>query len=332
MKDLYKRLGVSPGVARALLSEAIERHPDTALKASAREVLLSERREAYDNALAQLRRIGQLRANLGLAHTELWQQTQSGDFDVSARGHQSQLQALRDDIQRNQQTHAESGSAPRRPRWNTALRALAIFAGLGVWIWYLLASNGPVNESRTTRSGDAATESVTHQSTADGATKPPPQFVYDEVELDQVNREARTSTLGPPIEMPQTGVVFRAQRSKKAWPELRVKSGNRAGNFFVKVLLDGTTREVAHLFVRSGEVASITLPPGEYKVRYASGAQWFGEKEWFGPKTMAAEGVDAIELRVIKSATGYQLLGGELTLEKQVDGNFADHAISIENF
>jgi hypothetical protein len=335
MKDLYKRLGVSPGVARAILTEAIDRNPDTSLKTAAREILLSEHRAEYDNAHAQLRRIGQLRANLGLAHATAWQQTNSSDFDVSARGHHSQLKALRDEIQHKQQTHTDGSLVPRRAWWDTSLRASAILIGLGMWIWYLLPANEPATESHVSRSFDATPDSATNQSTREIPATASSKADYEEVDLEQAKRNgsnAPAAVFGPSRPMPQTGVIFRAQRSKRTWPELRIRSGNRAGNFFVKVISDDTKQEAARLFVRSGEVATITLPPGDYRVRYASGSNWFGEGQYFGPETVVAEGVDAVELRAIKSATGYQLVGGELTLEKQVDGNFADREIAMEDF
>jgi hypothetical protein len=317
MKDLYKRLGVSPGVAISLLKDAIDRHSDENVRLAARAILLSEQRRSYDNAHAQLRRIGQLRANLGLTHSELWLQSRTADFDVPARGHHSQLDALRESIRGNEHSPADSTAGSRRAWWDTALRALAILAGLALWIWFLLPSSEPSREPDVEQ----------QRALSDLAEQLPEKNPRQATTL-----ENRVPSNSPPIPMPPTGVVYRAKRSKTTWPELRIRSGHRAGNFFVKVIELNSQREAARIFVRSGEAASTTLPPGKYVVRYANGAVWYGEEQLFGPRTAVAEGVDPIELRLIESADGFQLLGGELTLEKQVDGNFADRVIELEEF
>src|SRR5262245_61445377 len=99
MKDLYMRLGVFPNAGPGILSDAIEAHPNKAVQAAARTILLSsDKRVQYSVAHMQLKRIAQLRSNLGLHRTDLWTKCDVEDFDVAPRGHQSQLRALRNSV------------------------------------------------------------------------------------------------------------------------------------------------------------------------------------------------------------------------------------------
>lgn len=83
MRDLYKRLGISPQASDNEIGRAIEACSHTALKADASAVLgVKSRREEYDALHATLRDIGLLRARLGLTHGRYWQDSVANDFSL----------------------------------------------------------------------------------------------------------------------------------------------------------------------------------------------------------------------------------------------------------
>jgi hypothetical protein len=79
MKDLYRKLGLDPGAAREAIESALENHPE--LAGDHGPVLLDpEKREVYDEALAALRAIGELRHRLGLDTGDTWFTKHYADF------------------------------------------------------------------------------------------------------------------------------------------------------------------------------------------------------------------------------------------------------------
>jgi hypothetical protein len=125
------------------------------------------------------------------------------------------------------------------------------------------------------------------------------------------NHSSASSIAKPtPIELPRTGVfnlansVFnensgrlriflRAPLSSENSPlptdcgaEKQLGSLSDPNHHFIKILDWQANLVVATAFVRSGEMVEIFLPFGSYKLRYAEGAEWYGEKDMFGAKEM----------------------------------------------
>ena len=82
MRDLYRRLGVSPKASLREIQKAVQSCSDARLKEDATEVLLSEgRRQTYDQVHTALADMEILRAKLGLSKGDNWQGLQSQDFE-----------------------------------------------------------------------------------------------------------------------------------------------------------------------------------------------------------------------------------------------------------
>ncbi|MDR5906967.1 hypothetical protein [Franzmannia qiaohouensis] len=95
MRDLYKRLGLSPDASKEAIRTAIDTCQHSALKADAQMVLQVEsRRDEYDALHTTLCDIGLLRARLGLTHGAYWQDSVANDFSLppdSARSRHEEL-------------------------------------------------------------------------------------------------------------------------------------------------------------------------------------------------------------------------------------------------
>lgn len=57
-------------------------------------------------------------------------------------------------------------------------------------------------------------------------------------------------------------------------------------HYFVQLLDWQTDKVIATAFIRSGEMVEMLVPFGVYKLRYAVGSEWYGEKEMFGSEEM----------------------------------------------
>lgn len=122
--------------------------------------------------------------------------------------------------------------------------------------------------------------------------------------------------LFPPVAMPQSGVIKLATESDHALGQLRLFSNpptpsdrssikdccpaetslKNSNSYFIKVVDWKSNQTIATAFVRSGEKAILNLPPGTYKLRYATGEKWYGEQYYFGSKTQYGEMTNAVTL------------------------------------
>jgi hypothetical protein len=99
-------------------------------------------------------------------------------------------------------------------------------------------------------------------------------------------------------------------------------------NAYVKVTLPSSQQAVATLFVRAGQAAETTIPPGTYSVKIAYGHQWYGEEIRFGPNTVYSMVPDLVEFTI----RGHQLLGHELNLNRVRNGNLHTQGIGAAQF
>lgn len=56
-------------------------------------------------------------------------------------------------------------------------------------------------------------------------------------------------------------------------------------HYFVRVADWKSSHMVLTAFIRAGEKVALKLPPGSYKIRYATGLEWYGEEQLFGEDT-----------------------------------------------
>jgi hypothetical protein len=84
------------------------------------------------------------------------------------------------------------------------------------------------------------------------------------------------------------------------------------------ILKDGPTGEfVAKFFIRRGGVLSTELPLGSYKLKFACGERWYGEKFLFGPTTSYSFANERLTFYL----SGNYAEGHNIGLIPQVGGN-----------
>lgn len=119
-----------------------------------------------------------------------------------------------------------------------------------------------------------------------------------------------------PIDFPGTGDVyvtpFADMSGEQSTFGVRVPSDD-SRNYVVLLHDVQLGRDVLGVFVRSGESTRVPVPAGRYRVRAASGTDWFGMEDLFGVRTRVEE------VRDIMEAT--PKLGTGIAFTRRIDGD-----------
>lgn len=211
------------------------------------------------------------------------------------------------------QEKASSGRAP-------LLRILGVVAGIVGLFW--LADQ---------QAGDRTGPIEQRSANPPRATAPPSLGGNDEEVVARYVPPARRPTITNAVDAPvhiAPGIVWIRSGMPRVAPFRVVTPEGR--DYFVK-LVDATSgRDVVALFVRGGQPLDVDVPLGNYRMRYASGAQWRGERQYFGPGEMTQFSEAATTFRFFETATAYE--GHVVELIKQVGGNMATRDVSREGF
>lgn len=138
--------------------------------------------------------------------------------------------------------------------------------------------------------------------------------------------ERRPATARSYIAMPtpSTGWLQRPAGEEIAPLAIHAQSGT---NYYMK-LVTPSGYTVATMFLRAGQTLSVDVPLGTYRIRYAYGSTWYGERVLFGDETRYTELDETLSFYV----SGSQANGHEITLTKQAHGNLADRRLSPGQF
>lgn len=114
---------------------------------------------------------------------------------------------------------------------------------------------------------------------------------------------------------PPTSVLSTAYIPESANCPFTLIADNK--NYYIKLcdmLRGGKT--VAKFFVRAGEELKTTIPTGNYKIKFGSGDEWYGEEELFGEYSQYGESEN-----LNFSYDGYASQGHTISFYQQVNGN-----------
>lgn len=95
-----------------------------------------------------------------------------------------------------------------------------------------------------------------------------------------------TNEKSAPIETPppENGKEFTYNDSSRIAP-LSIVTRDSSRSFFVKLEDWNSGKPVQGIFIRPGQRATTKVPLGEYRLKYATGTVWHGEKGLFGTET-----------------------------------------------
>jgi hypothetical protein len=84
--------------------------------------------------------------------------------------------------------------------------------------------------------------------------------------------------------LPANGQVSRCASRERIAP-LSIVTRDSERHFFVKLEDWNNGQSICGIFVRAGESAEVEVPLGSFRLKYATGTEWFGDETLFGPET-----------------------------------------------
>jgi len=128
-------------------------------------------------------------------------------------------------------------------------------------------------------------------------------------------------------DLPNNGALH-MYSSRRAVAPLEVHTRGSRHHYFIKLVDAVSDDPILTVFVRGGHFVRTEVPLGVMKLRYAAGAEWYGDELLFGPDTSYAEIEDLFEFaRIDGRVTGYSV---ELFL--QPNGNLREKELRADQW
>jgi hypothetical protein len=155
------------------------------------------------------------------------------------------------------------------------------------------------------------------QPSAAPVAKPQPKHV--------TSTSGKTKTEGLVPVKAHTGFLKHPSGSRIAPLTIKTEAG---ANYYVR-LIDASSKNMGRRSILLVARPSRNMSPsGDYRIRYASGSPWYGERLRFGPDTHYVEANETFDFW----KRGNQVRGYKIELIMQVGGNLATYPISEKDF
>lgn len=341
MRDLYKLIGVNSYADHEEIKRAISLLDSAEVSVDVLEVLLiSSRKEHYDRLHSVLSDIGKLRGRLGIAHVSNSSNIDADDFQYKCIFAESMHDALMNKLKTGSVRNRSYNKKPKIKKVNkidadslkNTITMLAIIALVVL----------SVNFSHDS-SDDDGLKSVPYEARDSGSNRPiasnrvSPASGADTIDIDalfsktkeknnRVNHSESFQTR-PIVAMPTNGSITYGANSKRIAPLEIVTRGNKA-NYLIKLEDYSTNKHILDIFIRAGRTAKVDVPLGVFRIKYASGENWYGPEYMFGIDTnySVAEDIFRFERK------GNQVSGYSIELYDVIDGNLETRQISPGDF
>ncbi len=147
----------------------------------------------------------------------------------------------------------------------------------------------------------------------------------------QTNNEGQSPTPPAPRDypaMPVTQGIHQLYTSAEQIAPFRIVTPSGADSFYVKLTDASTGVLVMTFFVQGGQSFEAVVPAGRYRVKYATGATWYGVDFVFGPDTRYSEAAKIFEF----SAKKNPIAGNTIELTSHGESNLDTKTISAHQF
>ncbi|MBY0247316.1 MAG: hypothetical protein K2Q17_06590 [Nitrospiraceae bacterium] len=128
--------------------------------------------------------------------------------------------------------------------------------------------------------------------------------------------------------MPVTQGLHQLYTSAEQIAPFRIVTPSGADSFYIKLTDASTGVLVMTFFVQGGQSFDAVVPVGTYRVKYATGATWYGVDFVFGPDTRYSEAAKIFEFSVKKN----QIAGHTIELTPRGGSNLDTKTISAHQF
>jgi hypothetical protein len=115
-------------------------------------------------------------------------------------------------------------------------------------------------------------------------------------------------------------------------PTLTISTRTGSGHHLLKIEDWDSRQQVALIFVRDGEQTTVHVPAGSYRIKFASGDEWFGVTQRFGAREICTVAVRRFEFSHHVASDKERWTEESIELYPQPNGNMATNAIPREQF
>lgn len=116
-------------------------------------------------------------------------------------------------------------------------------------------------------------------------------------------------------------------------PEARNNALLKKHHYFVRVSDWKSNQMVLTAFIQAGKRIELKLPTGSYRIRYATGFEWYGEKHLFGENTRYMQLMDKdIAKQPLKIELSQQQFWNIALFPCGTEGTMREEAIDPDNF
>jgi hypothetical protein len=336
MKDLYKRLNITPTAFAPEIREALSGIRDEDLRKRTEGILLQpKRRQVYDKNHDLLSKISELRANLGVNHGEFWGSGDFSDFTTEPTQIDTETEKLVNAVRATQENPYkvdlnEKGRSP----WGCFI----IFGILMLIGYFSDDDQTKTNDHREAPRRESAGERRGFEESFSEPAVPWGDWLVETfgvegagdwvVETLGVEGGGEESFSEPAVPAPANGYVFFEKESYGDKAPFEIKTPWGSGDHIIK-LKDWSTGELfLSAFVLEGASFETEVPLGAYRLQYASGDSWYGIEHLFGPDTVYGQAES--QLRFFNN--GINLMGQVVELIPQRGGNLRTGRISAGDF
>lgn len=212
---------------------------------------------------------------------------------------------------------AQSATAPKKTK-STKLRHFK-----KNWGWYLVLGLIVFAMISSALNPEPARKQTTTLNKAPSGQK---GDIFDQV-ANEPPRKSEPIFTEPIRPLPLNGAIKRYVKDEAIAP-LKITTRESGNHYFVKLVDWYTSKTVCTVFIRSGQSVSLDMPLGSYKLKYATGEQWYGTKFLFGPETAYSVADKQFDFEV----RGDHVSGYTVELILQPNGNLKTNKISAEEF
>lgn len=338
MKDLYKRLDLSPEGSKKQIRARLRKIENKELERAGRKILLRpSRKEVYDRNYRMLRLLGELRGRLELYDAPNWKRVDATDFEKTVSHSSSGLGWFSTD-RKGRSRSKNYGEDGQGFLSKSVSSLIAFLKGVGTLLKFVF-KRVPVGLQfillillavyLTTDSPSSGPELEEDSKSEPQVESPGTVPEVKSPEKLNVNPEATSGEdklSKSPKPLPSNGTWWDWTSKRKIAP-LRI-SVAKGQHYYVK-LVDVTTKHaVVALFVRSGQTAQTDVPIGRYRLKYAIGNKWYGPEEDFGPEAKFFEAEETFFFERI----GQRVRGHKVELIVQSGGNLPTDQIPEAEF
>lgn len=130
-----------------------------------------------------------------------------------------------------------------------------------------------------------------------------------------------------PIDPPKTG-IYKMYLDTDPLAPLEIRNNNGNNSYLFKFKDINNESVCFTVFLNKNESCQTTVPLGAYELYAASGSEWYGDEDLFGPNTSYIKYQTVLYFYTL----GFQYNGVIIDLNKRSDGNLKSNNISEDSF